>query len=424
MSSSLFSSKRRRSTDPSTATSKSKKSTTPYDRGFEQNLIDHGVYLDNRAQTPENWEEINKRLANQRPSLSPSKFSESAFKAFRASDFRAKDEDDIMIDVVPVITGVPQDKHFSARNTIFGNLEPLTDGNICPAKPDLYYGSRPEQLDRRVRDKLGGYIILSTMEDKPMAPNFYLEVKGPDGSLAVAGRQACYDGAIGARGVQSLQSFSQKTLIYDNNAYTITSTYHGGTLKMYTTHVTAPAGPGKPPEYQMDQLGAWALTGSREQFRQGATAFRNGRDLAKEWRDGFTSAANERVGSQNAAPSTGESSNYSRPSDNTYTYVPEESDTSADELALTSFSYPVEPETSANELVFTSFSHPIEDEISADELALTTYAKPTASKERPGTGLKKTISKDPRYGTGTSSRRRQSKKQIRISRTVEEHDLI
>jgi hypothetical protein len=59
MSSSLSSLKRRRSTnprstDPSSTTSKSRKSTTPYDRGFEQNLIDHGVYLDNRAQTPKN----------------------------------------------------------------------------------------------------------------------------------------------------------------------------------------------------------------------------------------------------------------------------------------------------------------------------------------------------------------------------------
>ena len=64
------------------------------------------------------------------------------------SDFRAKDEDDIMINVVPVITSVPQDKHFLVRNTIFGNLKPLIDGNICPAKPDLYYGSRLEQLDQ------------------------------------------------------------------------------------------------------------------------------------------------------------------------------------------------------------------------------------------------------------------------------------
>jgi hypothetical protein len=67
-----------------------------YDRGFEQNLFDHGVYLDNRAQTPKNSKEINERLANPRPSLSLFKFSKTAFKAFQASDFHAKDEDDVI----------------------------------------------------------------------------------------------------------------------------------------------------------------------------------------------------------------------------------------------------------------------------------------------------------------------------------------
>jgi hypothetical protein len=108
--------------------------------------------------------------------------------------------------------------------------------------------------------------------------------------------------------------------------------------------------------------------------------------LAKEEHDGFISAANERVGSLNAEPSTLESSNYSRPSDTTETLLVEESETSADELALTSFSYPVEePETSADELLFTSFSHPFEDDISADALDHTTYPNLTASKKRLGT---------------------------------------
>jgi hypothetical protein len=46
----------------------------------------------------------------------------------------------------------------------------------------------PEQLDRRVRDELSGYIIPSTQEDIPIVPNFFLAVKGPDGSAAVAKR--------------------------------------------------------------------------------------------------------------------------------------------------------------------------------------------------------------------------------------------
>ena len=215
MSSSLSSSKRPRSTDPSSATSRSRKSITPYDRAFEQHLIDHGIYLNNRVKKPENWEEINERLAKPRPSLSPLKFSDNAFEDFQASDAEAKDEDDVMIDLVPVISGLHQNNHFSARKTKFGNLEPLTDGTIAPATPDLFYGTRPEQLDRRIRDKLSGCIIPSTMEDKPMAPNFYFEAKGPDGSAAVARRQACYDGAVGARGLQSLQSYGQGESVYD-----------------------------------------------------------------------------------------------------------------------------------------------------------------------------------------------------------------
>ena len=132
--------------------------------------------------------------------------------------------------------------------------------------------------------------------------------------------------------------------------------------------------------------------------------------MAKEWRDGFISAANERVDSLNAEPSTIEASDYSRPLDNTDTYDPEDSNTSADELALTSSSYPVEePESSADELVFTSFSRLVEDDISADELDHTTYAKPAASKKRLGRGSK-TVSKDLRNCTSTSNRRRQSKK--------------
>jgi hypothetical protein len=37
---------------------------------------------------------------------------------------------------------------------------------------------------------------------------------------------------------------STQSTVYDGNAYTITSTYHDGQLKMYTTHPTA--GPVRP----------------------------------------------------------------------------------------------------------------------------------------------------------------------------------
>jgi hypothetical protein len=83
----------------------------------------------------------------------------------------------------------------------------------------------------------------------------------------------------------------------------------------------------------------------------------------------------------------------------------------ANELALTLFLYLVkEPETLASDLVVTLFLHLVKDDMLADKLNHTTYTKPAAFKKRLGTGLKKTVSKDPCYGTGTSNKRRQSKK--------------
>ena len=119
---------------------------------------------------------------------------------------------------------------------------------------------------------------------------------------------------------------------------------------------------------------------------------------------------NERVDSLNAELLTVEASNYSCLSDNTDTYDPKDSNTLADELALTLSLYPVEePESLADELVFTLFSRLVKDDILADELNHIIYAKPVASKKRLGKGSK-SVSKDPRNCTSKSNRRRQSKK--------------
>jgi hypothetical protein len=53
----------------------------------------------------------------------------------RRNSTLAKDEEDVLANVLPTIFGPSQASHPSARNIIFGNLEPLTDGTIAPAKP-------------------------------------------------------------------------------------------------------------------------------------------------------------------------------------------------------------------------------------------------------------------------------------------------
>ncbi|RJE22369.1 hypothetical protein PHISCL_05311 [Aspergillus sclerotialis] len=273
-----------------------------YSRNFRQHLIDHGVYPDGYEYPggripalPDNWDDINKRLIQRRPSLSPSRFTDDDFRKFKRAAKRASKEDPVSKKAISKIEGDDSsDPEFAGGGYPFGNLAPLTDGTIAQAKPDCLYGAQPEQLNLEIRKNLSNQIIPSTQDDLPIAPNFFLEAKGPDGHPVVAERQACYDGALGARAIHALQSYQQEKPIYDNNAYTITSTYASGTLTLYTTHLTEPMGPDCRPEYIMTQLDAWAMTGNPETFRQGASAYRNARDWAKEKRDEFIRLANKR----------------------------------------------------------------------------------------------------------------------------------
>ena len=317
----------------STAKTSHRKSSA-YHRDFEQHLIDHGIHPNNRTQKPHNWDEIQQKMAQPRPSLSPSKFSDSAFETFQQANEEALTEAMVMRKPFPIISGDAEIP--SAVELPFGNLEPLTDGTLVDAKPDFYDGARPAQIDRRIRIELGSSIIPSAQHQAPALPNFFTEVKGPDGNAAVAKRQACYDGALGARGIHELRSFRADTpTAYDNNAYTITSTYHSatGTLQAYTMHSTQPTDPENSPEYYMTQLGGWALTGSSGQFREGARAFRNARDWAKEQRNELIATANSRVTSIPKETSTLESSGHSMLSQSTNGPAILESETSADELA-------------------------------------------------------------------------------------------
>jgi hypothetical protein len=183
------------SNSQSTSNTTTTKSTSPYNRNFQQNLIDGGVYPDGYEYPdgrvppqPGNWEETNRRLAQRRPSLCPSRFLDEDFRNFKRADVHASKEKQVTASVIPIIEGDIRDAKCISGGIPFTNLEHLTDGTLVPGNPDIYYGARPEQLNRRVRDELSGHIIPSTQDDLPIISNFFLAVKGPDGSAAVAKR--------------------------------------------------------------------------------------------------------------------------------------------------------------------------------------------------------------------------------------------
>ncbi|KAK0655278.1 hypothetical protein B0T16DRAFT_450991 [Cercophora newfieldiana] len=170
------------------------------------------------------------------------------------------------------------------------------------AKPDFYDRARLGDIDKVIREELDRLIIPTRNARHPVAPNFFLGAKGPDGSASVAKRQACYDGAYGARAMQALQGYGSEPA-YDGNAYTYSSTYQDGLLQIYAHHTTMPTTPGGQPEYHMTKLRGFDMTDGRESFVQGATAFRNARDIAKQNRDSFIATANARA----RQPETGSS---------------------------------------------------------------------------------------------------------------------
>jgi len=285
--------------------------SSAYDPAFEQHLIDHGIYPedysdDENTKEPDNWKEINARLAQRRESLSLSRFTRQSFLNFRKLSRDALTESVVMSKSFPVITG--DAKIPSQQNIKFGNLKDLTDGSLTNAQPDFYDGSRPAALRSQIRNELDSYIVPSTNKSAPCLPNFFAEVKGPKGTIPVASLQVMYYGALGARGIHELRSHVDPENTFDNNAYVITSTYHSttGSLTMYTTHPTPCEDPSRPIEYRMTHINGWCMTGNPDSFREGATAFRNARDWAKEKRDELITAANRSMPA--VSPSTVDSS--------------------------------------------------------------------------------------------------------------------
>ena len=278
------------------------RSTSAYDRAFQQHFIDHDILPDKYAfpngQTPQRLdsvEEIRHALSQPRPSLSPSQFSDERFEDFQRADAHAFKESQVVADVIPILEGDIGDRKCVARQVPFSNLDPLTDGTLVAACPDLYYGARPEQLDQRVRKQLRGRIVPSTQEDLPVAPNFFVEVKGPDGSAAVAKRQIAYDTALGERGLVDLGSVGGRNPAYNAQTHTLGCTYQDGQLKIFATHMIAPSKPGAQPGFVMTQVKASALTDDADGFRRGAATYRNARDWAKQKRDQAIAQANEKA---------------------------------------------------------------------------------------------------------------------------------
>ena len=224
--------------------------------------------------------------------LSSEMFSDNQHKSFRKKLQNLISEPEVMTDIFPQLIGEANYSH--AINRLCTNWDPLVDDSLVTPQPDYFDGAKRKPEYRGICEELSSSIAPSKVFEAPILPNFFIEAKSHAGSMAVATRQACYDGAFGTRGFHALQKYAPEHVL-ENNAYTVSAVYIGGLLKIYTHHWNQPDGPGTQPHYYMAFLASWSLDGSPGSFCEGVGALRNARDLAYEYRELILKAASARL---------------------------------------------------------------------------------------------------------------------------------
>jgi len=241
---------------------------------------------------PNNLHELKACLSRSRSSQS-SEPGSPIFEEYQTLNNDAQSEMAVMIDVIPHLAGslkhVPHG--YNTEFTITEHFNPV----LSNPKPDVYFGTFAHHIDHKVRVDLKDYIQPTANPSLPMAPNFFLETKGPNGSVIVATRQAVYDGAIGAQAMHRLQNYDREVPIFDNNAYTMTSTYHAeaGTYRVFATHPQQDDAGNT--HYYTQEIKLYGMTSDAEEYGRGKTAMRNAREWTEQQRNRLIQMANERA---------------------------------------------------------------------------------------------------------------------------------
>ena len=269
------------------------KKSSAYNVQCGRDLAKSSVFAPNYNERPVNYQDWEEAMIQRRASLSPSRSSDASFKSFRNAVCETHDEADVVATVFPRVIG--KGRPPAGRDVQFGHMTPLTP-KIVKAKPDYYEGIRPGLGNRTVQERLDRSIVPSEREGVPILPTFFVEAKGPDGTISVAQRQLRHDGALGSRAMHSVQTLGRKER-YDNKAYTASALIDGGGhLDMFTHHMTQPLGRNTPAHTHMTPIGSWGLTHSPQVFREGRTALRNASDKAFQHRERAIQGANRRLG--------------------------------------------------------------------------------------------------------------------------------
>ena len=264
--------------------SKRTKTSRAYDANFETLLETRNVKLpDWDTPRPANYDEL--VAVMKRPASKPvgrevlNSEYEKIYKCIR----QATSEDMVKTEVFTIIRGNDDEKYPRAMNKLCtGWARLFPDIELSRAKPDYLEGLSSGSESRLLRQQLKAYV--APLEKGPCLPNFFLELKGPDGTIECAMRQALYDGALGARGMLYARRAATTDNEFDEVAYTFSGIYASENLRLYAHWVTQPLGDNTAYHYHMYLLGQFFMTTSAEDCQTAVMAFRNLRDHAAQLR--------------------------------------------------------------------------------------------------------------------------------------------
>ena len=205
---------------------------------------------------------------------------------------------DILHNVMTVLGG----RIGKERRVRFSNIRPLSkrfERRLKPM-PDSWDGVPDTDLDESMLDILEDDI--QPNPDVPwILPNFFLDVADEETDIRA---RCCHTAAVGARGMQKLQSFIDKGRsneadgedpLQDHRARTLSVIYYPdeeAAIEIYATHTEESRfGDGKL-EYDVHLVGRWNLCGSFAEFREGIAAFINARQFCRDQRHDLIIAAN------------------------------------------------------------------------------------------------------------------------------------
>ena len=258
---------------------------------FETYCLDHGIYapdygnLDGEAIRPSNFGDIQRAIVAPR-TCTPTEQDFQRFQKMVQRSTEAK-AGNILINILRngLESSVPYE-----QGAQFSNLTPLIapvedDPGLVEPKPDYYEGSSPTSINTKVLKDLAKTIIPTQHDDYPVLPNYLLEFKSIDGSRRVCYCQAMYDGALGARAMQSMLSYGKLQNTTDDTARVLTATFDGAIVAMYAHHVRTSSSDPTKLEYYTTCLQIWCITWNYTQFKEAINALRNGQELAAKWRE-------------------------------------------------------------------------------------------------------------------------------------------